>query len=82
MDDGSYYKGQYKGDLMDGDGTLYYANGNVYLGTFENDKKHGMGYLFDFQNDCKIREEWVKGSRKNFVKSPATKEEMTEQIKN
>lgn len=82
MADGSYYKGQYNKDLMNGDGTIYYVNGNAYVGSFENDQKQGMGYLFDFVNECKIREEYVKGERKNFVKSPSTKEEMTEQLKN
>jgi hypothetical protein len=41
-----------------------------------------MGYFLDFENEYKIREEWVKGERKNFVKTPSTKIDMTEQLKN
>lgn len=67
---------------MHGEGTLHLANGNAYVGGFENDQRHGMGYLFDYENTAKVREEWVKGQRKNFVKTPSTKEELDEALKN
>lgn len=82
LQDGSSYEGEYKGMNMHGEGTLTMKNGNVYVGGFENDQKHGMGYLFDFENQCKVREEYVKGVRKNFVKSPSTTEELKAQIQN
>jgi hypothetical protein len=53
---------------MHGQGTLHFTNSNVYIGGFEDDTRHGMGYLLDYENSSKVREEWVKGKRINFVK--------------
>jgi len=47
-------------------------NGNAYVGGFENDQRHGMGYMFDFENEVKVREEWTKGKRVNFIATPST----------
>ena len=82
MNDGSWYEGGYLNLRKHGEGSYHFANGNVYVGGFENDVRHGMGYLFDFENQCKVREEWVKGHRKNFVKTTSTTEELKSQLAN
>ena len=38
MFQGSWYR-----DNMSGQGTYKWANGDVYVGNFENDVKHGQG---------------------------------------
>jgi len=37
LEDGSFYEGEYQRGLMHGAGSITYPNGNVYVGTFEND---------------------------------------------
>jgi hypothetical protein len=45
-------------DLIQGTGSIHYANGNVYRGDILNGKKHGRGILVD-SNDVILREgEW------------------------
>lgn len=80
--DGSFYEGDYKNGVKNGSGVITYPNGQVYVGTFENDKKHGLGTLFDLDKNTKQREQWVKGSRKEAIKTPCPREEMLQQIKN
>lgn len=80
--DGSFYEGQYKNGLKHGSGVMTYPNGQVFVGTFENDKKHGLGTLFDLEKSIKQREQWLKGSRKEAIKTPASREELLQQMKN
>ena len=61
---------------MHGGGSIQYPNGTVYIGTFEDNEKHGLGNLFDPKNDLKQREEYVKGVRKSFVRSTTTGDEL------
>uniref|UniRef100_A0A7S3CPV0 MORN repeat protein n=1 Tax=Strombidium rassoulzadegani TaxID=1082188 RepID=A0A7S3CPV0_9SPIT len=82
LEDGSVYEGEFKKNMMNGKGHITYPNGSVFVGTFENDQKHGIGTLFDFKTQTKQREEWLKGSRKNFIKTPASEEEFQQQLKN
>jgi hypothetical protein len=35
--------------MKSGSGTHKYANGDMYVGEYKNDKKHGMG-LYTFKN--------------------------------
>jgi len=35
FEDGSYYEGEYKNDLMHGSGVIRYPNGDAYIGTFD-----------------------------------------------
>jgi len=65
---------------MHGAGKIFYPNGSVFVGTFANDKKHGIGNLFDFENSFKQREEWVQGNRKDFMKTPCSTEELQSQL--
>ena len=80
--DGSFYEGEYKNGMKNGSGVITYPNGQVYVGTFENDKKHGLGTLFDLDKNTKQREQWVKGSRKECIKTPCSREEILQQMKN
>ena len=80
FEDGSYYDGQFKDGKMHGSGKIFYANGSVFVGSFANDKKHGIGNLFDFENCFKQREEYVQGSRKDFIKTPCSAEELQSQL--
>ena len=82
LNDGSYYEGEVKKDMMHGKGSVHLANGNVFVGTFQNDHKHGTGTLFDFENQTKQREEWVNGVRKNAIKTPTSEDELKQQLKN
>jgi hypothetical protein len=54
----------------------------VYIGTFEDNEKHGLGNLFDPKNDLKQREEYVKGVRKSFVRSTTTGDELQRHLQN
>ena len=50
FESGESYKGQWKGDLQNGKGKLYYKNGNLmYEGDFVNDQREGNG-KFIFEN--------------------------------
>ena len=68
---------------MHGQGTLRLRGGNVYLGGFENDKKHGLGYLPDYGTCHKVREEWVRGKQSagSSVRQASTKEELDAHLK-
>lgn len=33
-------------DQLDGEGTYYYLNGDIYAGTWKANKKHGQGYYY------------------------------------
>ena len=40
------------------------------------------GTYFDLQNQMKIREEYTRGKRTNFVKTPCSIEELNQQVQN
>lgn len=76
------YSGAYRDFEMHGQGTLYLRNGNVYMGGFANDKRHGMGYLLDYETGHKIREEWAHGTRgANAVSTVSTTQELDEHLR-
>ena len=82
LEDGSIYEGEFKNWKMHGAGKMTYPNGTIYVGTWDKDLKNGIGTLFDFDNSMKQREDWSRGTRKNFVKTPTPKEELLQQLKN
>ena len=44
---GSKYVGEYKNDMMHGQGAYTYASGDKYAGAFKNGKYHGQGaYIY------------------------------------
>ena len=60
---------------MHGSGVIRYINGDAYIGSFNEDKKHGTGNLFKVNEQMKQKEDWTRGVRKNFVKTPANMDE-------
>jgi len=40
------------------------------------DQKHNTGTYFDMTNKMKIREEYTRGKRTNFVKTPCSVDEL------
>ncbi len=45
-EDGGVYKGQMKGDLREGQGTMVFPNGDRYVGQWRDDKMDGTGTFF------------------------------------
>lgn len=41
----SYYRGQWAGDVRQGQGLVRYPSGAIYAGQWVNDKKHGLGRI-------------------------------------
>ena len=76
--DGSWYEGELKNDMMNGSGVIRYPNGDAFVGSFVDDKKHGTGSYFDMQNGYKLQEDWVRGDRKSCVQTTTSTEEMNQ----
>ena len=51
--DGDKYVGEWKDDLLHGQGTYTYANGDKYVGEFKDNKKHGQG-TYTFANGKRV----------------------------
>ena len=49
------FDGHYVDGVRSGEGTFLYPDGNLYIGNWENDRRHGYGVFFDV--DCKILEQ-------------------------
>ena len=63
-EDGSHYIGQWKDDLRNGKGTLYYQNGKInYDGDWVNGRPNGYG-KYIYGNDSYYIGQW-KNSSKN-----------------
>jgi len=58
MESGHIYEGGFSGPQMHGAGKILYTDGKVFIGSFQEDVKHGMGNLFDIQKGEKYNEEW------------------------
>jgi len=43
QENGDKYEGDWKDDLKNGKGVIYYANGEIYDGEWKNDKYCGKG---------------------------------------
>ena len=65
---------------MHGSGVFFYNNGDVFVGSFADDAKHGVGTYFDRVNQVKIRGDYFKGKRTHFVKSKVSEAELQEQL--
>ncbi len=44
--------GSFVEDQLDGEGTYYYLNGDIYAGTWKANKKHGQGYYYFKVGGC------------------------------
>lgn len=56
------YVGEYKEDLLDGNGKFYFENGNVYVGEWHADEMNGNG-IMTYANEDVYDGEWVEGRR-------------------
>lgn len=51
------------------------------MGGFEDDKRHGLGYLLDYATEHKTREEWVRGAKTaGSVTQPSNKADLDEHL--
>jgi hypothetical protein len=47
LQDGSHYAGEWKEDKKEGEGTMFYANGDVFAGHWKQERKEGEGeYIY------------------------------------
>lgn len=51
------YKGEFFNDQKEGNGTYYYANGDIYSGEWDKDQKAGFGTMY-FENNNYYRGNW------------------------
>ena len=63
--DGSKYEGAMEGDLRQGLGTYYFANGDVYTGNFDQGNINGFGTM-EFASGNKYQGNWQDGLRHGF----------------
>ena len=63
-DDGSYYLGEFKNGMRNGQGTFIYQDGSRYEGEWKNDMRHGKGKFY-FSNDTKQGHKLFYGDWKN-----------------
>lgn len=54
------YKGEFNNNVVEGKGTLYFKDGGIFEGTFQNGKAHGIGKLIR-KNKEVISEIWISG---------------------
>ncbi len=64
---GKAVEGQFRNGHLEGRGTLYFRNGDVYSGDFHDDKKQGRGVYFwkDDKSDAQRYEGEFKNSKRN-----------------
>jgi len=71
--DGSYYSGQWSGDMKEGEGTLFYSNGDIYTGHWKQEKKAGEGkYMYSKGGEYfgGFSEGHKEGPGRNYVMRP------------
>lgn len=49
---------------------MVYANGNKYIGAWENDLQHGIGIMFLAEEGVKKQGEWKMGKRIQWLSKP------------
>lgn len=53
MEDGRKYEGEYRAGMKSGEGTFCWPNGNKYIGSWANDKQHGIGVFINMNEKTK-----------------------------
>ena len=79
-EDNSRYDGEFKNEMMDGAGLVYYEDGKVFVGEFREDQKHGEGYLFHEDKQTRFVEVWNRGTRVSVTKSLVSAKEIELQL--
>jgi hypothetical protein len=64
--DGGFKKGHWINGELTGKGTQFYGSstefaGDIYIGDFKNDKRHGFGSYYDKSEDVTFTGQWVDG---------------------
>ena len=57
---GHYYVGEFKYNIKNGQGTMYYTNGTKYVGEWINDKYHGKGTEYSANGQIFREGVWAK----------------------
>ena len=82
LPDGSVYDGKIQKWKMHGQGIQTLKNGNIYVGTWDNDVKHGLLTQFKPQENIKQREQFHRGVLKDTIRTPCDPRELEQHIKN
>lgn len=61
--DGGRYEGMFKDGYFHGRGKMSQANGDVYMGEWENDKATGIGAFYDASQGVRYNGEWVNDAQ-------------------
>ena len=64
------YTGDFKQGNKCGQGTLVYANGNKYIGSWQDDVQHGIGIFYNQAEGTKKQGEWKLGKRIQWLSKP------------
>jgi hypothetical protein len=55
------YEGSFKNGLRDGNGKIIYLNGNIFIGLFKDDLKHGLGNEYSKDGKLLSKCDWTNG---------------------
>lgn len=61
------YEGEFKSDLKDGVGCLWFSDGSRFEGSFSNDKADGQGKFYEAQGEC-IEGIWMENRLTHILK--------------
>lgn len=53
------YEGEFKNNLRDGNGKIIYSNGNIFIGLFKQNMKHGLGKEYNRDGKLLSSCEWI-----------------------
>ena len=73
---GNVYKGEWKDDMADGDGTLSYSNGDLYEGLWKNNLRDGQGNFTCAKDGYIYSGSWARGCKNGIgsITMPSTKD--------
>jgi len=66
--DGAVYKGGKKNDKSHGKGSLIFAEGDKYVGDFENGDFNGQGTMYDKDGTVIYSGKWINGDPEGGMK--------------
>lgn len=75
--DGSYYDGEIKNELFEGEGLFHWAEGREYIGEWKEGKMNGKGTM-NYCDGSKYEGEFVQGKRSGFGKYTWNKDKIYE----
>ena len=58
---GKHYSGSWVDDKVKGVGRMEYANGDIYMGEWESDQRHGKGKFFSVETNTTYEGMWLNG---------------------